>query len=145
MCNIITNEVKEAIQKLKCGKAPDDDGVCHEMLKAETEETPVILRDILQNIWTEEMYHPPGEKYPHQNKNIPQYPLIRSRVLEDDKVSRTETRSLPKQVPETYPQDLLRGRTGLELLNTINRERRWRWLGHVCRRSQESLIRRALR
>ncbi|GFS13402.1 RNA-directed DNA polymerase from mobile element jockey-like [Elysia marginata] len=53
MGNITVGEVKEAIQKLKCGTGPGDDGVCPEMLKAETEETPVILRDILQNIWTE--------------------------------------------------------------------------------------------
>ncbi|GFR82340.1 retrovirus-related Pol polyprotein from type-2 retrotransposable element R2DM [Elysia marginata] len=53
MGNITIGEVKEAIQKLNCGKAPGDDGVCPEMLKAETEETPIILRDILQNIWTE--------------------------------------------------------------------------------------------
>ncbi|GFR95670.1 hypothetical protein ElyMa_004434800 [Elysia marginata] len=39
----------------------------------------------------------------------------------------------------------LRGRTWLEPLNTIIRERRWRWLEHVCRRPQESLILRALR
>ncbi|GFR88122.1 endonuclease-reverse transcriptase [Elysia marginata] len=51
--NIAVCEVKEAIQKLKCGKVPGDDAVCFEMLKAETEETPVILSDILQNIWTE--------------------------------------------------------------------------------------------
>ncbi|GFR83126.1 endonuclease-reverse transcriptase [Elysia marginata] len=51
MGNITVGEVKEAIQKLKYGKAPGDDGVCPEMLKAETEETPVILKDILQNIW----------------------------------------------------------------------------------------------
>ncbi|GFS03458.1 endonuclease-reverse transcriptase [Elysia marginata] len=38
-----------------------------------------------------------------------------------------------------------RGRTWLEPLNTIIRERRWRWLGHVCRRPPESLIKRALR
>ncbi|GFR64836.1 hypothetical protein ElyMa_000188300 [Elysia marginata] len=50
MGNIKVGEVKEAIQKLKCGEAPGDYGVCPEMLKVETEETPVILRDIPQNI-----------------------------------------------------------------------------------------------
>ncbi|GFR75692.1 endonuclease-reverse transcriptase [Elysia marginata] len=54
MGNITVGEVKEAIQTLKCGKASCNDGVCPEVLKAETEETPVILRDILQNIRTEE-------------------------------------------------------------------------------------------
>ncbi|GFR67303.1 endonuclease-reverse transcriptase [Elysia marginata] len=47
--------------------------------------------------------------------------------------------------PNIFSNENLRGRTGLEPLSTIIKERRWRWLGHVCRRPQESLIRRALR
>ena len=47
--------------------------------------------------------------------------------------------------PNTATNENLRERAGLEALPKIVRERRWRWLGHVCRRPQESLIRRALR
>ncbi|GFS00152.1 hypothetical protein ElyMa_002808900 [Elysia marginata] len=46
--------------------------------------------------------------------------------------------------PHFISNEDLRGRTGLEPLDTIIKERRWRWSGHVCRRPQESLIRRAL-
>lgn len=36
-------EVKEDFRKLKDGKAPGDDHICPEMLKAEIQETPQIL------------------------------------------------------------------------------------------------------
>ena len=48
---ITLGEVKEAIRKLKNGKAPGEDGVCPEMLKAEDQVTPGILQNILQDIW----------------------------------------------------------------------------------------------
>ncbi|GFR79869.1 endonuclease-reverse transcriptase [Elysia marginata] len=47
--------------------------------------------------------------------------------------------------PKIISNKDLGGRSELEPLNTIIRERRWKWLGHVCRRPPESLIRRALR
>ena len=49
-------EVRDAIHKLKNGKAPGQDGVCAEMLKAEEQVTPRILQRILQDVWdTEEI------------------------------------------------------------------------------------------
>ncbi|GFS20059.1 endonuclease-reverse transcriptase [Elysia marginata] len=47
--------------------------------------------------------------------------------------------------PNIISNEDLRGRTGLEPLSTIIRERRLRWLRHVCRRPQKSLIRRSQR
>ena len=52
--NITVTEVNEAIHKLKNGKAPGDDGVCPEMLKAEDTMTPQLLCQILQKIWDSE-------------------------------------------------------------------------------------------
>ena len=49
--DITLAEVKDAINKLKNGKAPGDDGVAAEMLKAEDQATPEALRQILQEIW----------------------------------------------------------------------------------------------
>ena len=51
---ITVGEVKEAIRKLKNGKAPGEDGVCPEMLRAEDQETTSILQSILQDIWENE-------------------------------------------------------------------------------------------
>ena len=42
---------EQAIKKLKNGKAPGADGVCPEMLKAEEQVTPEILREIFQSIY----------------------------------------------------------------------------------------------
>ena len=52
--DIRVEEVKAAIQKLKNGKAPGEDGVCPEMLKADGIETPLILQHALQDIWEKE-------------------------------------------------------------------------------------------
>lgn len=46
--------MKNAIHKLKNDKAPGEDGVCPEMLKADEKETPYILKRILQDIWNKE-------------------------------------------------------------------------------------------
>jgi hypothetical protein len=54
MGDIRVKEVKSAIHKRKNGKAPGEDGVCPEMLKADEEETPHILQRILQDIWDKE-------------------------------------------------------------------------------------------
>uniref|UniRef100_A0A672TBI4 Reverse transcriptase domain-containing protein n=1 Tax=Sinocyclocheilus grahami TaxID=75366 RepID=A0A672TBI4_SINGR len=48
------NCVREAINKLKNGKAPGLDGVYPEMLKAEVQEMPQILQRIQQDIWEKE-------------------------------------------------------------------------------------------
>ena len=52
--DITIQEVKDAIRKLKNGKAPGDDGVCAEMLKAEEQATPQILHQLIQDIWNSE-------------------------------------------------------------------------------------------
>lgn len=54
MGHITLNKVKTAIHKLKNDKAPGEDSVCPEMLKAEEKDSPYILQRILQNIWNEE-------------------------------------------------------------------------------------------
>ncbi|KAK3545686.1 hypothetical protein QTP70_010891 [Hemibagrus guttatus] len=54
MGDIRVEEVKAAIHKMKNGKAPGEDGVCPEMLKAEEEETPLVLQCVLQDIWEKE-------------------------------------------------------------------------------------------
>jgi len=51
---ITLGEVTSAIQKLKNGKAPGEDGVCAEMLSSETVATPLLLQRILQDIWETE-------------------------------------------------------------------------------------------
>ncbi|KAK3517624.1 hypothetical protein QTP70_013436 [Hemibagrus guttatus] len=54
MGDIRVEEVKAAIHKMKNGKAPGEDGMCPEMLKAEEEETPLVLQCVLQDIWEKE-------------------------------------------------------------------------------------------
>ena len=51
---ITLGEVTSAIQKLKNGKAPGEDGVFAEMLSSETVATPLLLQRILQDIWETE-------------------------------------------------------------------------------------------
>ena len=51
---ITETEVRESIKALKNGKAPGEDGICPEMLKAEEIMTPKILCKILQQIWDTE-------------------------------------------------------------------------------------------
>ncbi len=51
---ITVEEVKQAIKKLKYRKAPEEDEVCAEMLKAGGEETAKFLFQILQNVWETE-------------------------------------------------------------------------------------------
>lgn len=46
--------LKNAILKRKNDKAPGEDGVCPEMLKADEKEKPYILQRILQDIWNKE-------------------------------------------------------------------------------------------
>lgn len=50
MSPITLNEVKNEIHKLKNNKAPEEDGVCPEMLKAEGKETSYVLQRILHDI-----------------------------------------------------------------------------------------------
>jgi endonuclease/exonuclease/phosphatase family metal-dependent hydrolase len=52
--DITVDEVKQAIHKLKNGKAPGEDGVCPEMLKVEDTVTPQLLCQIFQKIWDSE-------------------------------------------------------------------------------------------
>ena len=47
--------VKEAFKMLKNGKAPGDDNVYAETLKAEEQGSPQLLQHILQDIWDNEM------------------------------------------------------------------------------------------
>ena len=54
MGTIAVGKVKEAICKLKNGKALGEDGVCPEMLKSEDQETPCILQSILHDMWENE-------------------------------------------------------------------------------------------
>lgn len=58
---ITVDEVKQAIiKKRKCGKAPAEDEVRVEMLKASGEETARLLFQTLQNVWETEhasLYH----------------------------------------------------------------------------------------
>ena len=51
---ITIQEVKEAIKKLKNGKAPGDDNVHADMLKTE-QETPQLLQRIPKGIWDKEV------------------------------------------------------------------------------------------
>jgi sorting nexin-29 len=51
---ITVDEVREAIKTLKAGKAPGEDEICPEMVKAGGEITVRILHQILNNIWKQE-------------------------------------------------------------------------------------------
>ena len=55
---ITVQEVKSAIKKLKNGSAPGDNNVSAEMLKAEEEEMPQLLKLTLQNVWDNEVIPP---------------------------------------------------------------------------------------
>ena len=48
---ITVEEVRQAIKSLKSGKAPGKDGICPEMLKAESHATPEVLKEVFQKIW----------------------------------------------------------------------------------------------
>ena len=52
---ITVQEAKDAIKKLKYGKEPDNDNVCVEMLKAEEQEMPQLLQNILRDVWDNEV------------------------------------------------------------------------------------------
>ena len=52
--NITVKEVKDANKKMKNGKAPGEDNVHAEMLKAE-QEMPQLLQHILQDVWDNEV------------------------------------------------------------------------------------------
>ena len=52
---ITVQEVKDAIKKLKKDKAPWDDNVYVEMLKAEEHEMSQLLQHILQDVWDNEV------------------------------------------------------------------------------------------
>ena len=47
-------EIKKAIKEMKNGKAPEADGICAELLKAEESLTPTILLKIFHEIWISE-------------------------------------------------------------------------------------------
>lgn len=47
--------------------------------------------------------------------------------------------------PSTISNDDLRKKTGVQAIQQTIQERRWRWLGHVCRMPANSLTRTALR
>ena len=47
----IVQEVNDAITKLKNGRSPGDDNAHAEMLKAEDQEMPLLLQNILQDVW----------------------------------------------------------------------------------------------
>ena len=48
------DKVKKAIKALKNGKAPGMDQICTEMLKANEQITPILLTNILRDIWESE-------------------------------------------------------------------------------------------
>ena len=51
---ISLDEITRAIKKQKNNKAPGEDGICAEMIKAEETITPKILQQIFQKIWDTE-------------------------------------------------------------------------------------------
>jgi len=63
---ITVAEVKQATKKLKSEKAPGDDEICTETLKAGGEEAARHLYQILQNIWETEQ---PPEIWKTQTAN----------------------------------------------------------------------------
>ncbi|GFS16172.1 betaine--homocysteine S-methyltransferase 1-like [Elysia marginata] len=74
-------------------------------------------------------------------------PLIRNLVLGNGKKDRAQTRSLAEEKMKMDAEDNLTKSSSNECLGEtpraiVSKKRRWRWVGHVCRRSQELLIRR---